>query len=93
MGVYQRTTTIMSTSQGGKDIRVEALIEFIEGLGPDFNPVPAIDLLRNRAGDTRSVDHIIADMLEGMWDELQRLRFTLDQSKGTKGSPKPKRKK
>lgn len=88
------TTTPPTPRKGGaKGIKVEALIEFIEGLGPDFNPVPAIELLRQRAGDQRHVDHTIADMLEALWDEVIRLRLLLDQSKGPKLLPKPRRKK
>ena len=86
------TRTPKSAPRGAKGIRVEDLIKFIEELGPDFNPAPAIDLLRKRAGDQRHVDHTIADMMEALWDEVQRLKALLDQSKGPKRLPKPRRK-
>ena len=72
---------------------VQDLLNDIEGLGDGFDPSPAIELLRRRAGDQRHPDHVIADMIEGMWDEIQLLRKLLDESKGPKPIPKSKREK
>lgn len=61
----------------------QRLIESFSEFGDEFTPDLVVELLRERARRLED-EHleIICDLIEGLWFEVQRLRYVLDQSKG-----------
>lgn len=61
----------------------QRLIDSFSEFDDNFTPDLVVELLRERARGTDD-EHleILCDLIEGMWFEIQRLRYVLDQSKG-----------
>lgn len=54
-----------------------------------FDPDLVVSMLRTKAREVKEGDsttEIVCDLIEGLWDEVQRLRRLLDQSKGEKNA-------
>ena len=61
------------------DPRVDALLHPLERLGDEFCPEVVIEILRKPENDS-PFNNITADLIEGLSDEVQRLRWI--ESKG-----------
>lgn len=61
---------------------VEDILWLITDLRDDFTPDDMVDWVRSQLNDDDGELHIILDLVEALWDEVQRLRRLLDQSKG-----------
>lgn len=61
---------------------VEDTLRLITDLRNDFTPDEMVVWVRSKLTDDDGEMHIIMDVVETLWDEVQRLRRLLDQSKG-----------
>lgn len=62
----------------------ENLVDYYTSLpNEDLDVHEITDFLRGHHLDVQQT-HLLCDLLDGMWDEIERLRATLDQSKGDK---------
>lgn len=69
----------------------QRLIEEYQSYGNDFTPDYAVQILRDKTDDDAKQLHVLYDLIEGLWDEVKRLRTELDQSKAKRGSTKNRR--
>lgn len=61
----------------------QRLIVLFSEFGDEFTPHLVVEMLRSKAREADDgTTEIICDLIEGLWDEVQRLRYLLDQSKG-----------
>lgn len=70
-------------------VSIDQLLSDLSNLEDGFDPALAVVTLRVKAKEEDSeMLEIICDLIEGLWDEVQRLRTVLDQSNVNKGNRK-----